>query len=671
MASIYILTIDPVAIGITKPVDRVYIKNLYVDTDDTHIRTAPFEYSAEVMNNIAFAELPATTIGSIYQIQLFGSEGMVFSVFFGMPELASKLSELDIYTAYPPRGYYPEASVSWGQLKGLITDQTDLTAIMFTKVEGQALKTELGDKIATNINGIGGLTALTGLHTADLLSLAARATSSEQAISGLDTLTKAHTAKNTAQDGVISANDVAINLRVDGVVSSTNAEIALRAKTADVNTKNATQDTAINLRATIATVDAKNVLQDTAIGNNATAITAIQAYAPQNRTISATGDATWSVTFDGSANVTGAMTVRAASTTAAGIVQLNNTVASTSITQAATANAVKLANDKAAAAIPTTQKGAVNGVASLGADGKVTPTQLPAVVPIAWGNITGSIAAQTDLAAMYFKVADFDAWVVLINAAIDSSRLQGDFYGITTTSQPNTFIDTDGTMKRSTATTPTLGTAATKNVGEAVGNVMQVGAFGVGRSNDARHKDSSANRIAGMGLSLEFNHTNLGGGTYGSFLNLGAYVDSTGYEGINRLIVNPRGMWVQSTIEVDDGLAYDEPREVVLKDPTGNLPVASIQAGIGAPKIAYKKLTGVLPSSGVLQKAHGLNRNKILDFSAVIERQGIAYPAGSSHPSSSYQAYLTESGGNIIIAIGSGSSFGGSTVTILITYEAD
>ena len=213
MATIYTLTIDPAALGITKPVDSVYIKNLYVDTDDTHIRTAPFEYGAAVIGETTFAELPPTTLGSIYQIQLFGIEGMALSVFFGMPEHNSLLSELAIYTAYPPRSYYPEASVSWGQIKGLIVDQTDLTDIMFTK------------------------------------------------------------------------------------------------------------DSAGTLQQFI---DAKNTLQD---------------------------------------------------------------------------NAITAANNLAVAAIPKTEKGTVNGVATLGADGKVTPAQLPSVTPVAWGNITGNITAQTDLIA--------------------------------------------------------------------------------------------------------------------------------------------------------------------------------------------------------------------------------------------------------------------------------
>jgi hypothetical protein len=75
----------------------------------------------------------------------------------------------------------------------------------------------------------------------------------------------------------------------------------------------------------------------------------------------------------------------AASTSAAGIVQLNDTVTSTSTTQAATANAVKQAYDKANAAIPLTQKGAANGVASLDGSTKVPASQLPSASTSAAG----------------------------------------------------------------------------------------------------------------------------------------------------------------------------------------------------------------------------------------------------------------------------------------------
>lgn len=65
------------------------------------------------------------------------------------------------------------------------------------------------------------------------------------------------------------------------------------------------------------------------------------------------------------------------STNQAGVVQLNDTVSSTSTSQAATANAVRIAYDLANDAIPNTQKGVVNGIAPLDATGKVPTDNLP------------------------------------------------------------------------------------------------------------------------------------------------------------------------------------------------------------------------------------------------------------------------------------------------------
>jgi hypothetical protein len=74
------------------------------------------------------------------------------------------------------------------------------------------------------------------------------------------------------------------------------------------------------------------------------------------------------------------LNVSTASTSQAGIVQLNDTVSSTSTTLAATASAVKAAYDLANNAIPTSQKGAANGVATLDGSGLVPSSQLPSFV---------------------------------------------------------------------------------------------------------------------------------------------------------------------------------------------------------------------------------------------------------------------------------------------------
>jgi len=78
---------------------------------------------------------------------------------------------------------------------------------------------------------------------------------------------------------------------------------------------------------------------------------------------SAAGTAAWSALSD-------------ASTSVKGIVQLSDSTSETSSIKAATPTAVKSAYNLANAAIPSTEKGAVNGVSTLDADGKVTPLQV-------------------------------------------------------------------------------------------------------------------------------------------------------------------------------------------------------------------------------------------------------------------------------------------------------
>lgn len=137
------------------------------------------------------------------------------------------------------------------------------------------------------------------------------------------------------------------------------------------------------------------------------------------RSISVTGDATWTTSFDGSANVTAALTlansgvvantygssttvpvitidakgrttsantatIPTSSTTTSGLVQLNDTTSSTSNTLAATANSVKTtydlattANTTANAAIPSSQKAVANGVATLDTNALIPTAQLP------------------------------------------------------------------------------------------------------------------------------------------------------------------------------------------------------------------------------------------------------------------------------------------------------
>jgi hypothetical protein len=87
-----------------------------------------------------------------------------------------------------------------------------------------------------------------------------------------------------------------------------------------------------------------------------------------------------------------------ASLTTKGHVQLSNSTTSTDDTKAATPSAVKVAMDKANAAIPSSEKGVANGVAPLGADSKVPAENLPT---LAWEKI-GEIILSVDAATVEF-----------------------------------------------------------------------------------------------------------------------------------------------------------------------------------------------------------------------------------------------------------------------------
>lgn len=186
-----------------------------------------------------------------------------------------------------------------------------------------------------------------------------------------------------------------------------------------------------------------------------------------------------------------------------------------------------------------------------------------------------------------------------------------------------------------------FGTAAYKNVGTEAGNVMEVGAFGVG-----------ADSTIGVTAS---NITTLPSGIYpmnsyaGAPFEYGTALRVTGFGNrwvqniffaaneyyapylqtkINdRAITAPQPFLILGRNVTKDANGFlrdsNSIAETVAADATGNVAVASIQAGVGAPKIAYKKF--VLPSD-TPTVAHGLNRDKILDISGVYVSGVERYP---------------------------------------------
>lgn len=96
--------------------------------------------------------------------------------------------------------------------------------------------------------------------------------------------------------------------------------------------------------------------------------------------------------------------------------------------------------------------------------------------------------------------------------------------------------------------------AANKLVGTDTGNVMQVGAFGVGGTNDGRaNGNSSATRYLAKGLSLEFNTldgmvSGATSNTYASFLTFSPYIDISASPAFGQLIYSSNSLYMRNAI---------------------------------------------------------------------------------------------------------------------------
>ena len=106
----YNLGINASQLGIGRHADKFSIKNVYIDVDDTHIKVVPFDFTDDVDDNGSVLALPATTIGSAYQIQFYAAGKMLLSAYFEMPERDCFLAELKLHTAMPAREHYPEGA---------------------------------------------------------------------------------------------------------------------------------------------------------------------------------------------------------------------------------------------------------------------------------------------------------------------------------------------------------------------------------------------------------------------------------------------------------------------------------------------------------------------------------------------------------------------------------
>lgn len=194
-----------------------------------------------------------------------------------------------------------------------------------------------------------------------------------------------------------------------------------------------------------------------------------------------------------------------------------------------------------------------------------------------------------------------------------------------------------------------FGTAATRNVGTEAGNVMEVGAFGLGGVN-AQYllPDGSNERTLKTGF-YEANSSWDNPSYYGSIIRNGA----NNNEWLSDIFFPADETLPPSYRTSINGRAFSSWKTIVVSGlPSQGIQTESIQAGIGAPKIAYKKLTGVTATGNGVP--HGLDASKILSISFSYLNGGIYWPSTPKWDATEID----------IKAISSGFSY-----KLLITYE--
>jgi len=207
---------------------------------------------------------------------------------------------------------------------------------------------------------------------------------------------------------------------------------------------------------TLALLTGIRSLIDTKLEKTANAVSASRLLTA--RAISVTGDATWDVSFDGEADVSNILTladsgvaagsygadletpvltvdskgrvisvsntaIRVASLTETGVVQLSSAVDSLDESMGATPKAVNAAYDLAAAAIPSIEKGAVSGVATLDSNGKLTANQMPSTS----ANATDAERLGGNLPAFYQDASNLMAGTLPDERLSDTGVIPGDY----------------------------------------------------------------------------------------------------------------------------------------------------------------------------------------------------------------------------------------------------
>lgn len=97
------LTLDTASLNLEKPITHARIVNQYVDINDTMSVTAPIDKFVTLIDQLAVVDMIATTPGSIYQVVLMSRGEVMLDAYFMMLPSDKLLSELELFTAYPPK----------------------------------------------------------------------------------------------------------------------------------------------------------------------------------------------------------------------------------------------------------------------------------------------------------------------------------------------------------------------------------------------------------------------------------------------------------------------------------------------------------------------------------------------------------------------------------------
>ena len=178
---------------------------------------------------------------------------------------------------------------------------------------------------------------------------------------------------------------------------------------------------------------------------------------------STTQVATFTVDAKGRITAASNATIPSGTTSVSGLVQLSSSTSSTSTTLAATPSAVKSAYDLAAGAIPLTQKGAANGVATLDSSGLIPTNQLPSYVDdvLEFANLagfpatgeTGKIYVALDTNKTYRWSGSAYVWINSIAGNADTATKLITARTIAATGDATWSVSFDGSANASAALT--------------------------------------------------------------------------------------------------------------------------------------------------------------------------------------------------------------------------